>query len=324
MASARSWRPLAQIEGPYRARVEDISELNVVFSDAFTERYRRDGMVGVRVPNLNPQVWRYAIEDADAGAMIWRDGRGAIAGFNMVHHSGVEGWMGPLAVRTEYQGSGAGKEVVERGVAWLREKGARVIGLETMPRTMDNIGFYSGLGFVPGKLTITLTLDAASADRASELLGRMSVRDRDDELLAIQGLVSHIAPGYDFRRELELTDALSLGDTVLLRNGGKLVGFALCHTAPLVEGRTREELRVLKLVMSRDASFDAMIRALCDFAKRSGTRRVAWRVQGEYPTMYQKLIAMGARVRWTDLRMALDGYAESAPTRGILLSNWEI
>jgi GNAT superfamily N-acetyltransferase len=324
MASARSWRPLAQIEGPYRARVEDIAELNVVFSDAFTERYRRDGMVGVRVPNLNPQVWRYAIEDAADGAMIWRDGRGEIAGFNMVHRSGVEGWMGPLAVRTEYQGSGAGKEVVERGVAWLREKGARVIGLETMPRTMDNIGFYSGLGFIPGRLTITLTLDAASGDRAPELLGRMSVRDRDDELLAAQALVSHIAPGYDFRREIELTDSLSLGDTVLVRDGSKLVGFALCHTAPLVEGRTREELRVLKLVLSRDASFDAMIRALCDFAKRSGTRRVAWRVQGDYPAMYQKLISMGARVRWTDLRMALTGHAEAAPSRGILLSNWEI
>ena len=324
MASARNWRPLAQIEGPYRARVEDIAALNVVFSDAFTERYRRDGMVGVRVPNLNPQVWRYAIEDADAGAMIWRDGRGEIAGFNMVHHSGVEGWMGPLAVRTEYQGSGAGKEVVERGVAWLHEQGARVIGLETMPRTMDNIGFYSGLGFMPGKLTITLTLDATSADRASELLGRMSVRDRDDELLAAQALVSRIAPGYDFRRELELTDSLSLGDTVLLREGRTLVGFALCHTAPLVEGRTREELRVLKLVLAPGASFDAMIRALCDFAKRSGTRRVAWRVQGDYPAMYQKLVAMGARVRWTDLRMALTGFGETVPAGGILLSNWEI
>ena len=324
MASTRNWKPLAQIEGPYRAQAEDIKELNAVFSDAFTERYRRDGMVGVRVPNLNPHVWRYAIEDADAGAMIWRDGRGEIAGFNMVHRSGVEGWMGPLAVRTEYQGSGAGKEVVERGVAWLRDGGARVVGLETMPRTMDNIGFYSGLGFVPGRLTITLTLDAANADRASQLLGRMSVRDRDDELLAAQALVSRIAPGYDFRRELELTDSLALGDTVLLHEGATLVGFALCHTAPLVEGRTREELRVLKLVLAREASFDAMIRALRDFAKRSGTRRVAWRVQGDYPAMYQKLIAMGARVRWTDLRMALGGFAETLPREGMVLSNWEI
>ena len=326
MAVGRSWRPMAHIEGPFRARVEDIPALNVVFSDAFTERYRRDGMQGVRVPHLNPKVWRYAIEDADAGAMIWRDGsaRGEIAAFYMVHKSGVEGWMGPLAVRTEYQGSGAGKEVVECGAAWLRDRGARVIGLETMPRTMDNIGFYSGLGFVPGRLTITLTLDANSADRGPDLFGRLSVRDRDDALAMARALVADIVPGYDFTRELELTDALALGDTLLLHERGVLVGFALCHTAPLVEGRTREELRVLKLVLAHDASFGALVRALCDFAKRSGTRRVAWRVQGDYPVMYQRLIAMGARVRWTDLRMALDGHAETVPERGILLSNWEI
>jgi GNAT superfamily N-acetyltransferase len=326
MAIARSWRPMGHIEGPFRARVEDIAALNVVFSDAFTERYRRDGMVGVRVPNLNPKVWRYAIEDAEAGAMIWRDGngRGDIAAFNMVHHSGVEGWMGPLAVRTEYQGSGAGKEVVERGVAWLRESGARVIGLETMPRTMDNIGFYSGLGFVPGKLTITLTLDAKSADQPPELLGRMSMRERDEALAAARALVGEIAPGYDFTREIELTDSLSLGDTLLLHEHDTLVGFALCHSAPLVEGRSREELRVLKLVLARETSFGAMIRALCDFAKRSGTRRVALRVQGEYASLYQHMIAMGARVRWTDLRMALAGYEERTPEHGVLLSNWEI
>ena len=326
MAAGRSWRPMVHIEGPFRARAEDIPALNVVFSDAFTERYRRDGMQGVRVPNLNPKVWRYAIEDADAGAMIWRDssGRGEIAAFNMVHRSGVEGWMGPLAVRTECQGSGAGKEVVERGVTWLREQGARVIGLETMPRTMDNIGFYSGLGFVPGRLTITLTLDASSADRGPDLLGRLGVRDRDDALAAARALVADVAPGYDFTRELELTDALALGDTLLLHEHGVLTGFALCHTAPLVDGRTREELRVLKLVLAREASFDTMMRALCDFAKRSGTRRVALRVQGEYSALYQRMIAMGARVRWTDLRMSLAGYEERLPERGVLLSNWEI
>jgi GNAT superfamily N-acetyltransferase len=324
MAIARSWRSLPPIDGPFPARLDEIGALNVVFSDAFTERYRRDGMVGVRVPNLNPQVWRYAIEDAAGGAMVWRDTRGDIACFNMVHRSGVEGWMGPLAVRTEYQGGGTGKEIVERGISWLSAEGARVIGLETMPRTMDNIGFYAGLGFAPGRLTITLTLDAVAADRAPELLGRLPARDRDDTLLAARTLVDELLPGYDFTRELELTDSLALGDTVLLRQGGALVGFALCHTAPLVEGRVREELRVLKLVLADEALFDPMVQALRDFARRSGTRRVAFRVQGDYDALFRHLMGMGARVRWTDLRMALAGHAERKPVRGIVLSNWEI
>ncbi len=324
MAIARSWRSLPPIDGPFPARLDEIGALNVVFSDAFTERYRRDGMVGVRVPNLNPQVWRYAIEDAAGGAMVWRDTRGDIACFNMVHRSGVEGWMGPLAVRTEYQGGGTGKEIVERGISWLSAEGARVIGLETMPRTMDNIGFYAGLGFAPGRLTITLTLDAVAADRAPELLGRLPARDRDDALLAARTLVDGLLPGYDFTRELELTDSLSLGDTVLLRQGGALLGFALCHTAPLVEGRVREELRVLKLLLADESLVDPMVQLLRDFARRSGTRRVAFRVQGDYDGLFRHLVAMGARVRWTDLRMALAGHAEHRPARGIVLSNWEI
>ena len=326
MAIVRNWRPQPRLEGPFRARAEDIPALNVVFSDAFTERYRRDGMVGVRVPNLNPKVWRYAIDDADEGAMIWRDGgpKGDIVAFNMVHHSDAEGWMGPLVVRTDLQGHGAGKEVVERGVAWLKEKGARIIGLETMPRTMDNIGFYSGLGFVPSRLTITLTLDAKSSDEPVELLGRTSVQEREEVMVAIRQLVASVASGYDFTREIELTDSLSLGDTLLLRQKGDLVGFALCHTTPLVEGRSRDELRVLKLVLASETLLDVALAALRDFAKRSGTRRVALRVQGEYAGIYERMIGMGARVRWTDLRMALSGFQEQRPAKGALLSNWEI
>ena len=67
MVGLRPWRVARAADGPFPARVEEIGALNVVFSDAFTERYRRDGMVGVRVPNLNPQVWRYAIEDSAEG-----------------------------------------------------------------------------------------------------------------------------------------------------------------------------------------------------------------------------------------------------------------
>jgi GNAT superfamily N-acetyltransferase len=324
MATSRSWRPSHTLDGPHAARVDEIDELNQVFSESFTERYRRDGMAGVRVPFLNPAVWRYAIRDAAEGAMVWRNDRGDIVAFNIVHRSGVEGWMGPIAVRSEQQGVGAGKEIVRRGVDWLKVHGASVIGLETMPRTMDNIGFYSTMGFTPGKLTLTTTIDATYADRPAPLYGRLPNDDKEDMLERCRELVVSLIPGYDHSREIQLTDELALGDTLLLLKKDQLVGFALCHTAPLVEGRAREDLRVLKLALRDQSHLDDMVRLLADLARRSGTRRVSIRVQGEYDEVYQRLIALRARVRWSDLRMTLSGHAERRPEQGMVLSNWEI
>ena len=179
MAFARNWRHAWVAESPERASDSEIPALNSVFSEAFTERYRKDGMVGVRVPHLNPAVWKFAITDAEDGAMIWRNARDGIAAFNMVHRSGVEGWMGPLAVHPDFQGQGIGKTIVSTGVEWLKKSGAKVIGLETMPRTMDNVGFYSALGFSPGHLTVTVTLEAARGGLQAVGISALNPHERE-------------------------------------------------------------------------------------------------------------------------------------------------
>ncbi len=324
MTTAREWRVDRDLLGPMPAGPDDIAALNQLFSDAFTERYRRDGMMGVRVPQLNPAIWRYAISDAGGGALLWRGDRGDIVAFNIAHQSGCEGWMGPLAVRPEWQGSGLGKAVVRAGVSWLRSRGATVIGLETMPRTMDNIGFYSGLGFVPERLTLTVTLDAAASDGDALLLSRFSPERRDELIGVCRTITQQQIPGYDYTREIRLTHDLALGDTVLMQRNGALAGFALFHTAPLVEGRAREELRVLKLVLAAEDDMETMARLLALVARSSATRRVAIRMQGEYRPAYARLLQMGARVRWTDLRMTSAGFDEPRATSGVVLSNWEI
>jgi len=324
MTTSDVWRAPRAVSGPYPIRLTDIDAVNRVFSDAFTERYRRDGMVGVRVPQLNPAIWRYAIEDARDGAMLWRDEHNEVIAFNVAHHSGIEGWMGPLAVRPEWQGTGLGKAIVTEGIAWLKANRARVIGLETMPRTMDNIGFYSSLGFLPGRLTITVTFEASTVDRGASLLGLLSPRARSDALAECRELSQRLLKGYDFTREIELTRQLGLGDVALLRVDGALAGFALFHSAPLVEGRPREELRVLKMALTDVSLSERMAALLADASRHMGTRRVAVRVQSAYSALYQRFIEYGARVRWTDLRMTLAGHGERPATTGVVLSNWEI
>jgi hypothetical protein len=260
--------------------------------------------------------------------MLWRDERGNIAAFNVTHLSGAEGWMGPLAVHPDFQSHGLGKTIVTTGIEWLKRQNARVIGLETMPRTMDNIGFYSSLGMLPGYLTLTVTLDAVYAPPAMQSrvirVGTILPGDIDPILDLCRELSGSLLTGYDFTREIRLTEELSLGDTLVLMRDEQVTGFAVAHSVPLVEGRVREELRVLKLVARDDEDFDSLVTVLADHARRSGTRRVALRLQGQYSDAYRRLIARGARVRWTDLRMSAEGYVEKRPERGVVLSNWEI
>src|SRR5205085_10094035 len=98
-------------------------------------------------------------------------------------------WRGRVAVRTDGQRAGLGKEFVSRGIEWLNQSGATVIGLETMPRTMDNVGFYSRLGFCPGRLALTTTLDAALSDRPALLLARRSAQEKEATVAECKALL---------------------------------------------------------------------------------------------------------------------------------------
>jgi GNAT superfamily N-acetyltransferase len=318
------WRPDRSVRGPDRPGYRDIDPLNRVFAEAFTDRYSRDGLVGVRVPQLNPLVWRYAIDDAGDGAMVWRDTDGHMVAFNMVHRSGTEGWMGPLAVRPDRQGEGIGSLMVRSGIEWLRSQGATTIGLETMPRTVDNIGFYSRIGLVPGHLTVTLIHDVPRRGTGeAELLSR-AAGGVEQGIAECRHLTASLLPGVDFTRELALTGELNIGDTTLVRERNELIGFALWHSTPLAAGRPKDELRVLKLVARDLAAFDRLLDALPATAVAERVGRIAVRCQSEFASAYLRLVSRGYRVHWTDLRMTLDGFAQRAPDRGIVMSNWEI
>ncbi len=307
-----------------RPTMNDVAALNRLFSDAFTERYRRDGMPGIRVPYLNRRIWQYAIADAGEGAMIWRDGRGELIAFNMVHHSGREGWMGPLAVRVDRQGGGLGQRIVQAGVDWLVAQGATTIGVETMPRTTDNIGFYSRLGFRPGGLTISLQARARGGDlRGTTRLSALPTLQRSEALTACRQLSEGVVAGVDFTRELEITLEWGLGDAHLCYQGTALVGMVLWHGEPLAEGRTSDELRILKLVARDLATARRLVLAVTAQAVSERVEAVSIRCQANEPELYDMLIRAGWQVHWTDLRMTLSGRPEP-PHQGILISNWEI
>ena len=321
------WRPERLIGGPRAATPPDIPQLNRIFSDAFTERYQRDGLMGVRVPQLNSDVWQYAIQDAGDGAMLWHDEENELVAFNIAHRSGTEGWMGPLAVRPDRQEMGLGRLIVSTAMDWLLRHGATTLGLETMPRTVDNIGFYSRLGLAPTHLTVTMTGDGSRRRVAGDYVrvSKLSEQDRVALIEECRARVDRSTSGYDFTREIELTHELGLGDTTVITGAHGVVAFALWHSAPLAVGRSADELRVLKLYADSPESFARLLVTLEACAASVRRRRVAIRCQTAFADAYQLLIERGYRVRWTDLRMTSHKHPEAQlPPGEVLFSNWEI
>jgi hypothetical protein len=193
-----------------------------------------------------------------------------------------------------------------------------------MPRTVENIGFYSRLGFRPEHLTVSMTKDLAAAppDSRGSLLSRAT---GEDATQSCRGLTELVAPGRDFSREIRLTRDYSLGDTSLVEDGGGLAGFALWHAVPLAEGKPDDEIRVLKFVARDPGSFRTVLQAIETAGWARGARRIAIRCQSVYREAYGALLEAGYRVHWTDLRMTLDGMAEPPPPNGaVVFSNWEI
>ncbi|MGB7211238.1 MAG: hypothetical protein WBC97_01305, partial [Gemmatimonadales bacterium] len=137
-------------------------------------------------------------------------------------------------------------------------------------------------------------------------------------------LTDALAGGVDFSREIELTEQLGLGDTVIIEGAAGIEAFALCHSAALADGHASDELRILKLVARDDHGLDAALAGAAWLAHREGLHRVGVRCQTGFTEAYRRLVGQGWTVHWTDLRMTLAGSPELAVPTGVVWSNWEI
>jgi ribosomal protein S18 acetylase RimI-like enzyme len=79
--------------------------------------------------------------------LVGEDEDKCIRGSVMVGHDGHRGWLYYVAADPSLRGMGYGRQMVEAGEAWLRER--RVVKVQLLVREMNTkvVGFYEHLGF---------------------------------------------------------------------------------------------------------------------------------------------------------------------------------
>lgn len=142
------------------------------------------------------------------------------------------GSLGPLTVRPDLWDPGIAHQLMHPIVALSDEWLVRLAGLFTFAQSAKNVRLYQRFDFSPRKLTAIMAKDVGPvASRELELFSDLSEIHRTMALTECAELTDAVYPGLDEGHEVHTVCAQDLGDTVLVLDGSRLVGLAVCHSA---------------------------------------------------------------------------------------------
>ncbi|MDE2229096.1 MAG: GNAT family N-acetyltransferase [Alphaproteobacteria bacterium] len=145
--------------------------------------------------------------------------------------------LGPLTVDPAYADRGIGRLLMRPAMDFIAARGFALAGLFTFPASPKHVHLYESYGFVPQHLTPVLSSVALDSrlrgndgiGEHANLLSDLPPAARAAARAACRAVSDAVFPGLDLTHEIEAIATQGLGDTVLLRDGGGISGFALCH-----------------------------------------------------------------------------------------------
>jgi GNAT superfamily N-acetyltransferase len=215
---------------------------------------------------------RFAVDpEAAFGAEI----DGELVGTNFATNWGSVGFFGPLTIHPDVWDRGIGASlvaaVVDRFDAW----GTRHAGLFTFAQSTKHVGLYQKFGFWPRALTALMSKPVGSGEVAGWT--RFSeASDRDAAVAACRELTGEIYEGLDLAREIDAAASQSLGETVLVWEGERLAGLAVCHAGAVSEaGSGTCYVKFGGVRPGAGAAFERLLGACEAWAHEAGAARIS-------------------------------------------------
>lgn len=316
----------------YRFRLmqrSDLPSVNRILAKAFTAARLHDGFKTTRVPLCHLSFLEMYLAVFPGGCFVVEDANGLV-GYAFSRLWGEVAWIGPVSIIPAHQGKKLGQQLMVKTLETLQRHGARVIGLETMPRSVYNIGFYTRLGFLPQNLTVDLIQAVPPHPEAPfpanyDLVCFNETAPSEHEALfaGVEKLARRLDPYLSLRPEIEVTRQFDYGDTILLRRGEEVLACFIAHVKTYSEDETPRYLKIVCTLMDTALSVAEILPHLLAFAVRHDLDIISFRTPTRYQRAYSELIAAGFKVFHSELRMTLTGYEEVADPQNFYLSKWE-
>jgi N-acetylglutamate synthase-like GNAT family acetyltransferase len=230
-----------------------------------------------------------------------------IVGAVLATRWGSSASMGPLVVRPDLWDQGIAHQLLEPINDVIDAWDVNLAGLFTFANSPKHVGLYQRFGYWPQHLNAIMTHDSAPAP-SSENVSRfsaLSARERSAALDDAATLTSRVHDGLDLASEVSAIADLGVGDTVLVRHDGELVGLALCYNGAgeSVSSTCLVKFAAVAPSARAEADFDALLRGVESLAADAGVATVAAGVSTSRRRAYRALTARGYRSSTLGVRM---------------------
>lgn len=310
-------------------RRSDLPAVNRILSKAFTAARINDGYKKTHVPLCHLSFLEMYLAAFPSGCLVIENENGLV-GYTFSHLWGEVAWIGPVSVIPAQQGKRLGQSLMIRAIEILKDAGAKVIGLETMPRSYRNIGFYTKLGFLPQNLTLDLIMsvpripdDPLPANYEVVFYSEANPTEKTMLASAADELARRIDPHLSIRPEIEVTCQFQYGDALCILRGRQMLACLVIHTKTYSEEEDPRYMKIVQMIVDPVLSVAELLPHLFEYAARKYLDTISVRTPTRYYRAYNELIATGFHVFHSDLRMTLEGYHEVADPRNFNLSKWE-
>lgn len=176
--------------------------------------------------------WVHTRYYADPDAAFCAELDGEVVGSNFATRWGSFAFFGPLTVSVDHWDRGIATRLMEPVMDRFERWGVRHAGLFTWPESPKHIGLYNKFGFWPQQLNPVLATEISAPVAAASyetFSGARKAGAEAEVLERCRQVAGANYEGLDLEREIVAAEDQSLGETVLLTEGGRLTGFAVCH-----------------------------------------------------------------------------------------------
>ena len=249
---------------------------------------------------------------ADPSAAFVAEAEGELVGSVFVANRGSAGFFGPLTVRPDYWDRGVAKHLMGSTEHCFARWETRLAGLFTMSDSPKHLGLYQKFGYLPGSLVAIVARDIPheTCGPRTSWFSEAGAEERASMLSRCLEVSDAAYPGLDLSKEIASVHNQGLGDTVLLWDGDRLEGFAVCHVGSGTEaggGRCYVKFGAVRPGADAEKSFADLVEGCAALGAARGARTLVAGVNTARRRAYAALLKDGFRIAHLGVGMTRGG-----------------